>query len=570
MFHRVSTSFVSPLAATLAQVRRPGLVALGFALLWTLSAHAATTKMTATFDGITFDSAYDNGSLAGLSRRAANDYDATLYTDSGEKGTAKYWFRFTMTGVAGRTVTLHLDHSQNPVPFLRILDPGPGAWRRMTSAEAPSSSTTTLTLTFASGTRAVELAFFEPLGYAETVAAVTTLVSNSPYATMASIGKSFENRDLHMVTVENPRYPTSGKYTVWVHARVHAGEVTATHTMLGFLSQVLEDSETGRQLREHVVFHIVPQVNADGIYRGHTRWDSQGIDPEAEWCNIRIPEVAALKTQVDALMESPNPISVALNLHSTVGNYTDAFFWKHLSPSVTTAFENIEQRYIDAVNAATPLFDNRSPQTSQLNACTFIESYFWNNWGESVMAMTQEGHFYRRITDNAWVDGAHYREIGRAEARALVAYYNLPATAEPDLTYAAWQAARFTAAEIANPAISSLSADPDHDALANLWEYVFGLDPKTPSPWPIHNSQSGGNFTMAFDRNQHLTDVKLALEHSSDLLNWTREDLATSANLAVHVVPDVPRGPSFVDETTVTHHSASVSRYYRLVAIKTP
>jgi hypothetical protein len=98
---------------------------------------------------------------------------------------------------------------------------------------------------------------------------------------------------------------------------------------------------------------------------------------------------------------------------------------------VTATFQGIQQRYIDAVNAATPLFDNLSPQTSQLNACTFIESYFWNQWGDSVMALTHEGHYYRRITDNAWTDGAHYRAMGRALARALIAYYNLPPSTAP-------------------------------------------------------------------------------------------------------------------------------------------
>jgi hypothetical protein len=403
--------------------------AMALAVLITHQAVAQTNKITVTLDGITFNSAYDNGSLSGISRRALDDYDATLFTDTGEKGLRKYWFRFTMSGGAGRTVTLHLDHAQNPVPFIRTLTPSPGAWRRMTTNEAPN--TNTLMLTLETTTQAVELAFFDPLGYAETFDAVTNLVTGSPCATMVTLGQSFENRDLHLITINNTNYSDAGKRRVWVHARVHAGEITATHTMLGFLSQALEDSETGRRLREYVIFHIVPQVNVDGIYRGYTRWDAQGIDPESEWCNIRIPEVALLKTQVDAFMASANPISVALNLHSTVGSFTDSFFWKHVTPSVSTNFQNIQQNYINAVNDATPLFDNLSPQTSQLNACTFIESYFWNNWGESVMALTEEGHYYRRITDNAWTDGAHYREIGRAMARALIAYYHLPPSTHP-------------------------------------------------------------------------------------------------------------------------------------------
>ena len=533
--------------------------------LWLLApASAQTNKLTLTFDGITFNSAYDNGSLAGVSRRAANDYDATLLTDIGESGTARYWFRFTMSGVAGRIVTLHLDHSQNPVPFLRVLDSRAGTWRRMTASEAPNNST--LVLSFGAGTNLVELAFFEPLGYAETLAAVTALIASDSNASTAVIGQSFEHRDLQLITVNNPRYPAAAKHRVWLHARAHAGEVTAAHTMLGFLSQILEDSETGRRLREHVIFNIVPQLNIDGIVRGHTRWDAQGLDPEAQWCNPRTPEVAALKVQVDALMATPNPISLALNLHSTMGNYTDSFFWKHLAPSVSTTFEGIEQRYIDALNAATPLFDNRSPQNSQLNACTFIESYFWNHWGESVMALTHEGHYYRRITDNAWTDGHHYSELGRAQARALISYYNLPPTTEPDLTFTLWRATRFTPAEISDPDIGSPAADPDHDGLNNAWEYIFALDPQQPDPSPVNVSRSDHTTTLTFALNQHLTDVRLSLEHSLNGTDWIQEDLATSTNLVRLTTRDVPRGTNYVDFVTVQQLTSAPQQFYRLVA----
>ena len=78
------------------------------------------------------------------------------------------------------------------------------------------------------------------------------------------------------------------------------------------------------------------------------------------------------------------------------------------------------------MNQATPLFDNLDPQTSQLNSTVFIESYYWNHWGESVMAMTHEGHYYTRITDGQYITGDDYKEIGRSLAVALINYFNLP------------------------------------------------------------------------------------------------------------------------------------------------
>ncbi len=387
-------------------------------------------KITATLQGITFDSNYDNGSLAAVVENGTNTFNCTTYTEPGELGSKNYWFRFRLTGVAGRTITLNISHSNNPRPFVRMGFTGP--WRRMTSAEAPSTSR--VVLAFDAATNTAEVAFYDPLGYAETLERVNDLVRQCEDATSEVLGQSYMGRDLWFVTVTDPTVPDSQKHRMWVHSRAHAGEHTSTHVMLGILAQATEDSPMGRHLRRHCIFNFVPLQNVDGVWLGHTRWDSQGIDPERQWCNpTRIPETALFQTRVDALMATSSPIQVALNLHSTVGNFADSFFYKHTGSTVTSAFEAIEQRYIDAVNNATPYFDNRDPQTSSLalvaNCSTsgyaFIESYFWHKWGANVMAMTHEGHFYYRTTDGAWNTGADYQEVGRGMAIALIEYFGL-------------------------------------------------------------------------------------------------------------------------------------------------
>ena len=479
-------------------------------------------KLTKTVGGVTFDSAYDNGSLLDVTGGGTNLFNATLFSDTGEKGPSKYWFRFRLTGIAGRTITINLDHTENPRPAVRI---GTGPWRRLTATEAPTS--TSMRLSFSPMQGSAELAFFEPLSYSEINSAVDLRLAKSAFATDSLIGATFESRPLRLITIEDPSFPSANKRRIWLHSRVHAGEVTASHSMLGFLDQVLANTLTGRRLREHCVFTIIPQVNADGIARGHTRWDAQGLDEESEWCRIRPPEVAALKTQVDAFMASPNPISVALNLHSTRGVYSDTFFFKHLAPSVSPSFEVIQQNYIDAVNATTPLFNNASPQTSQLNACAFIESYFWNNWGASVMALTHEGHYHRRQTDNDWITGADYRTIGGALASGLLTYYPLPPSSEPDLTYASWLANYFTPTEIATPTITGEQADPDFDGTPNLVEYALARSPRFPDAGlsdlampPSLNVNS--TRTITAQRSSVASDLEVFFEQSNNLSTWTR------------------------------------------------
>ena len=379
-------------------------------------------KFTITLQGIRFDSNYDNGSLEYVTESGTNIFNCKIYEDSGELGPKKYWFRFKLSEVAGRSFTLNIDHFQNPRPVISL---DGKKWRRLTALEAPSSSK--IVLSFEPSQNEAELAFFYPSGVEETYERVREYVNRCDSFTSKVIGQSFQFRDMILASATDPAFPDDSKHRVWMHSRAHAGEATGTLALLGFLDAVTTDSLLGRHLRRYCIFNVLPLENVDGVFLGHTRWDSQGIDPERQWGNPdRIPETDNMKKTVDEFMAGENPIEVALNMHSTVGNYEDTFFYKHVSPSVTTNFEAIQQRYIDAVNNTTNLFDNLSPQTSLLNSTIFIESYFWNNWGEAVIAMTHEGHFYNRITDQEWITDDDYHQLGEAMAFALIEYFDLP------------------------------------------------------------------------------------------------------------------------------------------------
>jgi hypothetical protein len=334
-------------------------------------------KITKTIQGITFDSNYDNGSLEDVTEAGTDAFECKLYTEYGEIGPRKYWFRFKMTGVAGRNIKLHINHRYNPYPVISLDGKN---WRRLNEEEAPDSSE--IVLHFFPWENNAELAFFFPLGLEETRRRVNEYVRRCDAAT--------------------------------------------SQVMLGFLDLVTSNSREAKILRKYCIFNIVPLINVDGVYMGLTRWDSQGIDPEHIWGDPgKTPETFLIKKQVDEFMSSANPIQVSLNLHSTVSNSRDTFFFKHIAPSVTEEFELIQQRYIDALDNATILFENQSPQTSQLHPFNYLESYYWSKWGKDVMAMTHEGHFYKRLPDGAWITDQDYLELGRAMAVALLEYFKL-------------------------------------------------------------------------------------------------------------------------------------------------
>lgn len=485
---------------------------LGLAWLLMVSLGASENQKLEELDGVLFDSDYDNGSMGGVSQEATDIFAVSLYEEQGELGVRRYWFRFRLSGPLGRVVTLQLDHSENPRPFLR--ESGK-AWRRMTSEEAPDLETIVVTLGGESSP--VELAFYEPLSVSETEEAMAQLTRRLPeMVTSEVMGRTDEDRPLELFTLTDPRVPAEQKRRVWVHSRAHAGEVTSTHSLLGLVEQVLEDSSLGRTLRSELIVQVLPLLNPDGVHQGYTRWDVEGRDPESQWCAIDSPAVQAVKERVDRLMTEPVPISLALNLHSTRGVYTDSFFFKHVVPSVSANFETIQQRYIDALANATPLFANRSPGSSQLHACRFIESYFWNGWGEDVMALTHEGHYHKRITDGDWITGADYQSIGRGMARALVDYYDLPPSSE--LEWEAWQAQHFDALERRFENLAGALGDPDADGVANVFEYGRGTDPRQADP--DANSLRFQNELFTFTRSIVAVDVDWTLESSPDLISW--------------------------------------------------
>ena len=90
----------------------------------------------------------------------------------------------------------------------------------------------------------------------------------------------------------------------------------------------------------------------------------------------------------------------------------------------------------------------------------------------------------------------------------------------------AWKDTNFTDAEISDPAIGGDAADPDHDGVSNLLEYVFNHDPRQPEASPVTavsvmGSGGGLSLLVSFAHNRNATDVALTYEGSTDLATWT-------------------------------------------------
>lgn len=107
----------------------------------------------------------------------------------------------------------------------------------------------------------------------------------------------------------------------------------------------------------------------------------------------------------------------------------------------------------------------------------------------------------------------------------------LPGGGTPSQSYAAWRALYFDSSAATNNAVSSMSADPDQDGLANFVEYAFGLDPHNPSDRPqviaaIEPVLNDQYLTVTMRSSPGAVEATWTWELSDDCATWYQDDNA--------------------------------------------
>ena len=216
--------------------------------------------------------------------------------------------------------------------------------------------------------------------------------SQSPYVTIDSIGSSVENRAIWELTISDN--PSSNIYKrIYIHARTHPGEEESFWVANEIINFLLSDSPEANAIRSQCIFHIVPMHNPDGVELGYSRENANGIDIESGWDDSVIqPEVSALQNRfIDLSFVIPNPIEVALNMHSAYA--CKRYFVYHHETGTSDNFTLMEKNFISGIQAYYPDgFEDWNYFISWSNGTPdqYPESWWWLNYGENVMALTYE------------------------------------------------------------------------------------------------------------------------------------------------------------------------------------
>lgn len=216
----------------------------------------------------------------------------------------------------------------------------------------------------------------------------------SPYVRVDSMGASVQSRTLHLLTIEDTAFTAAPRKRIWIHARTHPNEVQGTWVTNEIIRFLLSESDTARILRSRCVFNILPMLNPDGVELGigYDRNNANGIDIESNWAVVPGEvEVQALRRKFQEFMAGPNPIQVALNMHSAFA--CRRYFVYHAAGGTSTLFASLEQQYIGLVRGYFPGGIQDWPyfvSWASTAPTVYPESWFWYNHREAVMALTYE------------------------------------------------------------------------------------------------------------------------------------------------------------------------------------
>ena len=110
-------------------------------------------------------------------------------------------------------------------------------------------------------------------------------------------------------------------------SRQHPPEVTGGLAYQDFVERLLADDSLARRFREHFVIGLVPEVNPDGVVRGHWRTNARGVDLNRDWGAFTQPETRGLAEWL-AGVDGEAPLRLFIDFHSTS---RDVFYVPHAS-----------------------------------------------------------------------------------------------------------------------------------------------------------------------------------------------------------------------------------------------
>lgn len=236
------------------------------------------------------------------------------------------WYYFRVSGAKGTTLyfsqkglehVLGVRESRGYVPVVPVFRGASGAWKRVDERSIRFCSDP---LRYEFSVTPEDDECYVAFCYPYLLEDFTRFIEarHSPQVSAYSIGKTQEGRDLPCFLVGDLENPDI-KQMVVLFARQHAGEVSGSFVLEGFLDALLDGGAEAQAALSTTLFCIFPFVDLDSVQRGRYGKDRFPVDFNGDWsrqpyhCEIRLiqAELARLATRYHLLwgfdLHAPQP-----------------------------------------------------------------------------------------------------------------------------------------------------------------------------------------------------------------------------------------------------------------------
>lgn len=341
-------------------------------------------------------SVFDGGRIEVVNTDSFDDIQVKIKKDS--HSDFLQWFSFRLHGVKDQNCTLKiLNASETSYPegwqdYDICASTDRDEWFRIPSNYDGKQ----LTVDFITNTDDIYFAYFAPYSFERHL----NLLANAQHSELTSLvnlGETLDGREFDCLVIEDSELDRIEKKNIWMIARQHPGETMAEWFMEGMLESLLDsDNPIAKSLLQQCRFHVVPNMNPDGSYRGNLRTNASGANLNREWLEPSMkssPEVFLVrehmhKTGVDMFLDIHGDEAIPYNfVAGCEGN-----------PNYNEELKDLEETFKNAFSAATPDFqdvhkyDDDEPGKGDLRIATNYMGQTFNCLAYTVEMPFKDNH----------------------------------------------------------------------------------------------------------------------------------------------------------------------------------
>ncbi len=331
-------------------------------------------------------SCFDGGNIKVVDAAKPSDVRLAIRQD----GAAEFlqWFYFRIGGVRGETLKISItnagraSYAKGWEDYRAVASYDRQDWFRLPTRYDGEN----LIIEHQPEADVMEVAYFAPYGLDRQRDYLAHLQGRDGVA-LDVLGESCDGRALDLVMTGE------GPLSCWFLGRQHPGETQASWWMEGFLDRLTDSNDPlARELKAKATFHVVPNMNPDGSYRGHLRTNAMGANLNREWQSPsleRSPEVYLTRQRMEA-----TGVDFMLDVHGDEALPYNFIAGPHGVPDLADQILVLHDRFCDALKTANPDFQTEHgyPRAAPGKATlTMASKFVAHHFG--CLAMTLEQPF---------------------------------------------------------------------------------------------------------------------------------------------------------------------------------